>query len=165
MTMSLLYYRGAPGRIPKTGDSIRPLGGVEMYASTLLSCRTSGRPPKREGARPPLFSTHRSKPCRLRPEGGFAFSGRAAPHPAYRSPQPTLATLGNGPGGNSRAVRGHQVATACHQPSPRMRPAVPPWWGETTDSHTPLGGRYRTGGEFATANFAELPFLSTHSGE
>jgi hypothetical protein len=48
-----------------------------MYASTLLSCRTSGRPPKREGARPPLFSTHRAKPARLRPDGGSRF--RAAP--------------------------------------------------------------------------------------
>jgi hypothetical protein len=56
-----------------------------MYASTLLSCRTSGRPPKREGARPPLFSTHRSKPARLRPEG--VSRSRAASHPAYRSPQ------------------------------------------------------------------------------
>jgi hypothetical protein len=40
-----------------------------MYASTLLSCRTSGRPPKREGARPPLFSTHRTEPAWLRPDG------------------------------------------------------------------------------------------------
>ena len=67
--MSLLYYRGGPGRIPKMGASIGALGGVEMYASTLLSCRTSGRPPKREGARPPLFSTHRSRLARLRPDG------------------------------------------------------------------------------------------------
>jgi hypothetical protein len=40
-----------------------------MYASALLSCRTSGRPPKREGARPPLFSTHRSRLARLGPDG------------------------------------------------------------------------------------------------
>jgi hypothetical protein len=48
-----------------------------MYASTLLSCRTSGRPPKREGARPPLFSTHRSRLARLGPEG--VSRSRAAP--------------------------------------------------------------------------------------
>jgi hypothetical protein len=34
---------------------------VEMYASTLLLCRTSGRPPKVEGAWPPLFSIHWAK--------------------------------------------------------------------------------------------------------
>jgi hypothetical protein len=43
-----------------------------------------------------------------------------------------------------------------------MRPAVPPWWDETTDSHTPLGGRYRTGGELATANFGEFDFYVVH---
>ena len=48
-----------------------------MYASTLLSCRTSGRPPKREGARPPLFGTHRSRLARLGPEG--VSRSRAAP--------------------------------------------------------------------------------------
>jgi hypothetical protein len=77
LTMGLLYYRTAPGRIPKTDDSIRSPGGVEMYASGLLSCRTSGRPPKREGARPPLSSTHRSPSRHGFVRRGLAFSGRS----------------------------------------------------------------------------------------
>jgi hypothetical protein len=120
-----------------------------MYASTLLSCRTSGRPPKREGARSPLFSTYRTEPCRLGPDG-VSRSRAAWPRipridPRNRHSQHLVKRAGAGQefSGSSRLPSRNGLPPILATNAVSGSTMVPPWWDETTDSHSPLGGRYR----------------------
>ena len=58
----------------------------------------------------------------------------------------------------SPEVHSYVPVTACNESSRQKARTFALWGNEIPLSPTPLGGRYRSGGELATLNFGELYF-------